>query len=118
MSARFNTIVGWGVEEDKIIKQYKRFCKIEKDEIFNAGTCLRIIPQIIMNSGCPEVDCSLEREEDRKTTGVFILTIYDNPKKPTEEEIRNILNSFPPMEGDRIFPRAIYIFIPLSTHKV
>ena len=21
-------------------------------------------------------------------------------------------------EGDRIFPRAIYIFIPLSTHKV
>ena len=97
MIAMFNTIVGWGVEEDKIIKQYKRFCKIEKDEIFHVGTCLRIIPQIIMNSGCPEVDFSLVREEDCKTTGVFILTIYDNPKKPTEEEIINILNSFPPI---------------------
>ena len=74
-----------------------RFCKIEKDEIFNVGTCLRIIPQIIMNSGCPEVDFSLVREEDHKITGVLILMIYDDPKKPTEEEIRNILNSFPPI---------------------
>ena len=39
----------------------------------------------------------LVRREDRKTTGVFILTIYNDPKKPTEEEIRNILNSFPPI---------------------
>ena len=97
MCTRFNTIVGWGLKEDKIIEQYKRFCKKEKGEISNVGTCLRIIPQIIMNSGCPEVDFSLVREEDRKTTGVFILTIYNDPKKLTEEEIRNILNSFPPI---------------------
>src|SRR3979490_2332340 len=99
MSAMFNTIVGWGVEEDKIIKQYKRFCKIEKDEIFNVGICVRIIPQIRMNSGCPEVDFSLVREEDRKTPGVFILTLYDGVKEPPAEEIRNILNSFPPIFG-------------------
>ena len=70
---------------------------MEKDEIFDVGTCLHVIPQIIMNSGCLEVDFSLVRQEDCKTTGVFILTIYDDPKKPTEEEIRNILNSFPPI---------------------
>ena len=56
-----------------------------------------VIPQIIMNSGCPEVNFALVRWEDCNTTGVFILTIYDDPKKPTEEEIRNILNSFPPI---------------------
>ena len=96
---RFNTIVGWPVEECKITEQYRRLCKNGKNETFTVGKCLHVIPQIIMNSGCPEVDFSLVREEDRKMTGVFILTIYNDPKKPTEEEIRNILNSFPPIFG-------------------
>jgi|SRR3979490_606577 len=95
MSERFNTIVGWPVEECKIIEQYHRFCKIEKDEVFGVGTCLHMIPRIIMNSGCPEVDFASIRQEDRPLDDKFILTIYDDPKKPTEEEIRNILNSFP-----------------------
>src|SRR3979490_2567785 len=97
MSAMFNTIVGWGVKRDKIIEQYHRFCKMEIDEIFDVGTCLHVIPQIIMNSGCQDVDFSLVRREDRKTTGEFILTIYGDRKNPTEEEIKKILNSFTPI---------------------
>ena len=98
MNMIFNTIVGWPVEEHKIIEQYKRFCKNGKNEIFTVGKCLHMIPKIIMNSGCPEVDFATIRQEDRpKEDDKFILTIYDDPKKPTEEEIKNILNSFPPI---------------------
>src|SRR3979490_79177 len=95
MNMRFNTIVGWPVKECKITEQYKRFCKNGKNETFTVGKCLHVIPQIIMNSGCPEVDFPSIRQEDCPKDYKFILTIYNDPKKPTEEEIRNILNSFP-----------------------
>src|SRR3979490_3368524 len=97
MNIRFNTIVGWPVEECKITEQYKRFCKNGKNEIFNVGKFLHVISQIIMNSGCPEVDFASIRQEHHPKDDKFILTIYDDSKKPTEEEIRNILNSFPPI---------------------
>ena len=37
---------------------------------------------------------------------------------PALDNWSNLLHPLAFSEGDRIFPRAIYIFIPLSTHKV
>src|SRR3979490_742149 len=88
MNMIFNTIVGWPVEEHKIIEQYKRFCKNGKNEIFTVGKCLYVIPKIIMNSGCPEVDFATIRQEDRpKEDDKFshellkIVSIYEECSK-------------------------------------
>jgi hypothetical protein len=46
-------------------------------------------------SVCEVIDFSLERDEDRKTRGVFILTIYDDIKKPSQyQDYKSIVPDF------------------------